>query len=37
MIEETCSAIIVSDLRIVGWQLDNEPAVQFDFNPKGLN
>lgn len=22
------------DSRIVGWQLDNEPAVQFDFNPK---
>ena len=23
-----------SDPRIVGWQLDNEPAVQFDYNPK---
>ncbi len=23
-----------NDSRIVGWQLDNEPAVQFDFNPK---
>ena len=23
-----------SDSRIVGWQLDNEPAVQFDYNPK---
>ena len=23
-----------NDARIVGWQLDNEPAVQFDYNPK---
>ncbi len=23
-----------SDPRIIGWQLDNEPAVQFDYNPK---
>ena len=23
-----------NDSRIVGWQLDNEPAVQFDYNPK---
>jgi beta-galactosidase len=23
-----------NDSRIIGWQLDNEPAVQFDFNPK---
>ena len=23
-----------NDFRIVGWQLDNEPAVQFDFNSK---
>lgn len=22
------------DSRIIGWQLDNEPAVQFDYNPK---
>lgn len=22
------------DPRIIGWQLDNEPAVQFDYNPK---
>lgn len=23
-----------NDSRIIGWQLDNEPAVQFDYNPK---
>ena len=23
-----------NDPRIIGWQLDNEPAVQFDYNPK---
>jgi beta-galactosidase len=23
-----------NDSRIVGWQLDNEPAVQFDYNLK---
>lgn len=23
-----------NDARIVGWQLDNEPAVQFDYNPQ---
>ncbi len=23
-----------NDARVIGWQLDNEPAVQFDYNPK---
>lgn len=23
-----------NNYRIIGWQLDNEPAVQFDYNPK---
>ena len=23
-----------NDPRVIGWQLDNEPAVQFDYNPK---
>lgn len=23
-----------NDSRIIGWQLDNEPAIQFDYNPK---
>lgn len=23
-----------NDARVMGWQLDNEPAVQFDYNPK---
>ena len=25
---------ICNDSRIIGWQLDNEPAVQFDYNLK---
>ena len=26
-----------NDKRIIGWQLDNEPAVQFDYNPAAEN
>ena len=28
------SSALWNDSRIIGWQLDNEPAVQFDYNPK---